>query len=238
MRKLQLPRERSPRADDRSRRRSRGFSLIELLVVLFIIGIAILIAGLESVKAWKRQQLAAAVLDVRRYLQDVPNWLQKSSSTSPLTATALVTIGPRAAPLDVSHPEYATTPIVMAIPGAVNLPRYTVPPTICLSSVAPDEVQSVLWDSGSTVNDTSSATPRSLACDSFGRALFPSTSKQIAPGPSPAQPGALIVLSHADMVLNRLRPPTRYLVVVGPVWNVTALRQVKLNGVWTNAEGI
>lgn len=242
--KLQLHPEPSRRSqggeNDRKdrRRRTRGFQLIELLVVIFLIAMAAFITGFEGLKAIKRQKLASTAQDIQQYLRQASILAQKNN------ARVTVTIGPRVSPVpDSSYPEYSPTPIQMTGVGSdgipvAGLPSYTVPKEVCLSSVAPDKVQSLLWDSGGTPDDPSSSVTRALTCDFFLRTIFPTTGRQIAPAASPAQPGAVIALSHADMVLDRLKPKLRYLIVLSPVWEVRLIRQLWNGSTWVAAEGV
>lgn len=61
-------------------RKTRGFSLVELLAVLALLGIGAYLATVYVPGLIRKQTLAAAAADIRNFLQDVPNQVARANT--------------------------------------------------------------------------------------------------------------------------------------------------------------
>jgi len=230
-----------------------GFSLVELLVVIFIMGIVFLIGGQEVARAWKRQKLQSASTDLKILMQRALPEMQRRNMQM------FVQVGPLVSNADVRY-----LPIYLIGDangnGAIDAP-FTNPPAagkdllideydivvlgksgikgvtgasqdFCLSVENVMQIQSNRWMpaapppappcTGPFCDDVDWTKGRSIMCDFQGRAIDVTTRLQLA-GP------ATLVLTHADVVNGGLRPSTRYILSINPVWSIRVQKQTTVD---------
>src|SRR5450759_961386 len=71
----------------------RGFSLVDLLAVLFILGIMFIVGGREISRAWKRQKVQSASTDIRVLFQRAMSEMQRRGMQTFIQVGPLVTAG-------------------------------------------------------------------------------------------------------------------------------------------------
>ena len=212
----------------------RGFSLVELMAVVAIIGIIFIIGGSEISRAWKRQKLQSASGDIkvlfqRAYSEGQRRGMRTFIQVGPLvTASAasympLYLIGD--ADQDGAVGAFCRNPPVGA-PGCPDLliDEYDivvkgltgVDQEFSLSDQDVTQVKSTLWSD----NSTNWNNPRVLMCDFQGRAIA-----DIANGRQIGAP-ATLALTHVDVVNGSSQPPTQYVITINPVWSVRVMKQI------------
>ena len=222
----------------RASRARRGFSLAELLVVILILAVLFVMGGRSVSRAWKRQKVQSAANDIKILLQRALPEMQRRNMVTfvqvgPLVTNASVTYMPiylvgdangsgaldagfaNPAPVggDLLIDEYDVMVVgksgVKGVTGATQ--------DFSLSVVNIGEIQSTRW----SVNATDWTKERSLMCDFQGRTIdtIAGSGRQIV-GP------ATLVLTHVDVVGGALRPSTRYLLSISPVWSVRIQKQI------------
>lgn len=226
----------------------RGFSLLELMVVVAIIGITVVIAGGSILPAWKRQKLQSASGDIKVLFQRAYSEMQRRGISTFIQVGPLVTAGAsRYLPIyligDQTQDEVLDTFQKVPVAGEdILIEQYNivvkglsgtlgisgVDQEFCLSEDGTDRVKSTLWsDENPGPGSTDWNVARVIMCDLHGRAMsvtkkagkFASTGRQIgAP--------ATLVFTHVDVVNGSFAPPTRFLIGINPVWSVRSVRQV------------
>ena len=227
----------------------RGFSLIELLAVVVILGIMFIIGGGEIARAWKRQKLQSASTDIRVLFQRALSEMQRRSMQTFIQVGPLVTAGSSkfvplylvgdadgdgalascfANPPTVACPDLLIDQYNIVVTGLTGTMGTTgVDQEFSLSADFTDQVQSTFWSD----NTTPWTNPRVLRCDYQGRAIDPTSGRQIA---APAT----LNLTHVDVVGGSLMPPTRYVLSINPVWSVRVAKQIKdASGTWVTQNG-
>jgi len=239
----------------------RGFSTIELMVVVAIIGIVAVAGSSEIAKAWKRQKLQSAAGDVRMLFQRAYSEMQRRGTPVFVRVGPLVTSGaarylpvslvgdqtqdevldcfqkvPTVACPDLLIEEYDI--VVKGFSGIMGISR--VDQEFCLSDTNTNQIVSTLWSD----NTTPWTAARVIMCDLQGRAM------SVGPKPSapklglPASTGrqiagpATLVFTHVDIVNGDLFPPTRYMININPVWSVRVVKQISPAAtVWVDQNG-
>jgi prepilin-type N-terminal cleavage/methylation domain-containing protein len=196
------------------RGRSRGFTLLEALVVVFIVGMVALVSVPEILRTVKMSDLGAVSNDVAAFLQRVPLESQSRGQVMfvRLTGEDVVTLRRSLqmiadtngnGSLDVGTDAVVQT---MEIPDSVSFSRTTV-----------GDVDSAFFAS------TGSGTGKviALGVDFRGRTILPGG----------AQIGGLATVSmlHRDMVGTDadLTPAMDFRIEIGPVWNPRVVKLVK-----------
>lgn len=232
----------SRRAQSRTGR--RGFSLMEILVVIAILGLALTfgLAGLNA--ALKRQRLNSAAEEVKSLAgralteaesRNVQTFLVFGDYVDGVGTDVAVVVDTNGnGVLDEAYDPNGDGLLDDASPTVV-LRRTRVPAEVFL--IAPVDASPVQWAAaGAQVQwrvspPPGSATPTfstAILCDSRGRAMVPGTPDTPNPAPPPATlsgnppsmiPGpATIQLTHRDMVAGSLTPLVTYTVSIGPLY--------------------
>ncbi len=225
----------------------RGFSLVEGLVVLAILSIIFVLGGREITRAWKRQKLQSAAVDLKTLMQRaLPEMQRRNMQTfiqiGPLvnnvvTYLPIYLIGDAnqngaidafANPPTVANPDLLIDEYDIIVTGKTGVRGVTgVGQEFCLSTADITKIDSTLWSD----NSTNWSNPRALRCDFQGRAIDVATGRQIA-GP------AEFTFTHVDVVNGSFRPPTRYLISVNPVWSVRIRKQISdATPAWVDQQG-
>lgn len=195
----------------------RGFTLVEVLIVLVILGIMLTIAGIEVMRTLQKGRLttAAQALELtasRAYLE-----AQRRG------ATVFLRVGPVATgvmPVELWADNITNDPgndhvgtLKTTNPFAdILVERLTYDTAqICFSTVNAGQVESTAWSE----NDTDATKSRVLACDTFGRAMDVS----LVPPLQLAQTATLSI-THARMVSGRLLPKRNHQLRISPAWGV------------------
>jgi prepilin-type N-terminal cleavage/methylation domain-containing protein len=230
-----------------------GFSLVEMLVVIFILAIVFIIGGGGIARAWKRQKLQSASTDVKILMQrGLPEMQRRNMVTfvrvGPLVNTAAVRYLPirligdanangamdaAANPATVAAPDLLLDEYDIVVTGKSGIKGSTgVSQDFCLSTEDITQVQSVLWSN----NSTDWTVGRAIMCDFQGRAIDVTTGRQLAGE-------ATLVLTHVDVVNRSYLPPTRYILSINPVWSVRVRKQTTAGdptdpmAVWVDQQG-
>jgi prepilin-type N-terminal cleavage/methylation domain-containing protein len=224
----------------------RGFSLAELLVVILILGVLFVIGGRGVSRAWKRQKVQSAANDIKILMQRaVPEMQRRNMITfvqvGPLVNNASVRYMPiylvgdanasgtldagfaNPAPVggDLLIDEYDV--VILGKTGVRGITGASQDFALSVFNIA--EIQTTRWSD----NSTDWTKGRALMCDFQGRAVdvVAGSGRQLA-GP------ATLTLVHTDVVLGSLRPATRYILSINPVWNVRIQKQTTIDDPTSN----
>ena len=231
----------------------RGFSLVEMLVVIFILGVVFIIGGSGISRAWKRQKLQSASMDVKSLIQRALPEMQRRNMVTfvqigPLVNNASVRYLPirligdangngamdaAANPPTVALPDLLIDEYDIIVKGSTGVKGVSnVDPDFCLSTLDVTKIQSVRWSD----NSTDWTVGRWIMCDFQGRAIDVTTGRQLAGD-------ATFVLTHMDVVNHSYMPATRFLVTINPVWSVRIRKQTTAGdptdaaAVWVDQQG-
>ncbi len=196
---------------DRARvrsRKGRGFTLVELLAVLVILGVTLTIAGTEVMRTLKRSYLSSTVQGIQLLASRAQLEAQRRS------AMVFLRIGPVGTPGGTQVELWADADGDGAFDSTKDLLIQQIlldPARISLSTAASNQIQTANWS-----NDTDNSAERLLACDTFGRTMNPATGLQLAAT-------ATLSITHTDMVANTLQPRLNEQLRISPAWSVEIL---------------
>lgn len=177
-------------------RREAGFTLMELLIVVAILGMITLILTIAVSDTIKRQRVGEAAQEMRNTLQAV--YTQVVTSQKP----AFVRINMTTRKLEVMGDAA----------GATILTYYSIPSDISLSTTDITQVQTnwPLYNSMPT-----------LECDTMGRALYydSGSAKWLLPSSI-----FTFVVTHDEMVQGTMGHRVLYTISLNPLWNTVAVR--------------
>lgn len=185
----------------------RGFTLIEMLVVVMLIGFAAAIASIQLNKTWQRYRLDTTATDVRNLLQ-----------------SAYVRMGATRAPVFVrlepaSGGSTAVLRICSAADGSGELQRLSIPDFISLSTSDPTKLE-CNWPKadGSVASPADQAVTRELQCDTMGRTR--TRTGVLVTDPTIGLTSVVLTVTHKDMLDGSLTPKIRHNVQVFGLWQI------------------
>jgi prepilin-type N-terminal cleavage/methylation domain-containing protein len=232
----------------------RGFSLVEMMAVVVIIGVILVIGGGEISKAWKRQKLQSASADIKVLFQRAYSEVQRRGIPVFVQVGPLTTVGasrslpiylvgdqtqdevldcfqkvPTVACPDLLIDQYNI--VVTGLSGTLGISG--VDQEFCLSDASTSQVLSTLWsDENPGPGSPNWTVARVLMCDLQGRAMSVGPKAAAPKAGLPASTGrqigapATLVLSHVEVVHGSFQPPTRYVLSINPVWSVRVIKQI------------
>jgi prepilin-type N-terminal cleavage/methylation domain-containing protein len=205
----------------------RGFSMVEILVELAVIGILAYILGFEILRFYQRQNLETTANNIVNLMQRAPIEMQRRGvevfvQVGPLTATGVgsTKVFPVQLIADTNNDgvpnvgggdtliQELDIPVLDSAGNSVQ--------QVAFSSVAPNQFQTSLWSDDSTP-DTN---PRWLGCDFLTRTLNTGPPAQQIAGV------ATLTMTHTRMLDGSLSPKKLFIVRANPLWQVTLTTQV------------
>jgi prepilin-type N-terminal cleavage/methylation domain-containing protein len=180
------------------RRLRRGFTLVELVVVLALFGLLALIAGGFVSASWQKMRLESTVGDVDTFLGSA--YQQMVDTRGPV----FVRLQKDERRIHIAR-DAAFTHV---------LAEYDLPAQVSLSMSSTTGV-----DCNWPATDPTDG-PWILSCDTLGRTVDPVTGGVVAGVQT-------LTMTHVDMVSRRLTPVIRYTVRVLPLWRADVLKQVQ-----------
>jgi len=179
-------------------RRQRGFTLLEVLIVVALVGFIALIALPQIGAAVQRARLDSRVTEIRTFL-----------------LSAYTTAGNESSAVVVRLEAIAGQPrrlrVTRNLDGTGVLGEHVLPEWLVLSTTDVNGVVST-WPQPTGVSNV-----WFLLVDPMGRTMNPETANQVTAVQS-------LVLTHRNMVAGGLRPRIRYEVQVFPIWQVRVNR--------------
>lgn len=177
------------RTDRAVRRRAakRGFSLLELLVVLVIMGVILTITGVETIRALRRNALSSMAQTIQMMATRAFLESQRRGAMMFLRIGSATSGGPTVIQLWADDPNgdpvgNPAGTLVMPTYGTVDATKDALVEehlldlsAISLSLAVAGQIATASWSS----NSTDVTVDHLLACDTFGRTINPATGQQI-----------------------------------------------------------
>jgi prepilin-type N-terminal cleavage/methylation domain-containing protein len=171
--------------------RESGFTLLEALVVLTIVGVLAAIVTVPINAYWQRARTETTAGDIRNFLQQA--FTEAINQHTPVNVTLQQTAGRWVLQLTPPPPEPRTANGTYTLPDFVSL---ALNPALGSGG----------WPAVGAV--------RTLTCDTLGRTIDPTTDRQVTST-------VTMSITHVRMIDGSLTPKVRYDIQVFPLWNVT-----------------
>ncbi len=208
------------------RRGEPGFTAIEILIVVALIGLIAAIAIVQISKAWQRAQLDSEAGNIRAFFQSAYTFMVNNRAA---VYVHLVRNG-------------GTVPPVLSIvslnpDNTINkvYSTHTVPTYISLSTTSTSlgdlDANTVFpaWPATCPFNNivgSSNYAEGMLECDATGRAMDPPALTLTCLIPTMVIGPQRLFVTHQNMVAGSLTPRIVYTLQVSPLWNVTLIKTV------------
>lgn len=209
------------REEESLRRGPAGFTLLEVLIVVALLGLISIIATVSVSHAIQRQRLGVAAQQLAGFIE---NGFAKAQSAG----GGVILTGVPNSDGSCTFSLYSDTNNNGVFDSGTDkllstqlLPNDTVVQGLTLGTYS--SFGSALWP----YTGSGSSIVLLLYCDSMGRTLNPTTSTIATSPQSPAGPNAQILapmvlsLTHRFMLSGKLGPKVRYDVQVYPIWHAT-----------------
>lgn len=176
--------------------RERGFTLLEMIITVAILGLIATIGTIAIANTIKRQRVDVAAQDLRSFMQTA----QERATQARTTVFVRIVLAN-------DEVQIATDSA-----GATVLARWPIPDSINLSTVAVGALE-CNWPLV-----TGTAIP-ALGCTPLGITVDPNTGRQVTALMT-------LALTHTEMVEGGLHPRIRYDLVLSPLWKTDANREL------------
>lgn len=193
----------------------RGFTLVEAMVVVLIIGFLAALAVVQVNKAWQRSRLEGAAGTVQSFLQSAYTYMVNNRAPV-FVRLVMSSAGPTMLAITQNSDGSGTVFATYKVPNFVSLST-TDPTTGALDAAT-------VWPCGACPPATCTigpGTPGVLECDTMGRAMNISCSP-----PEMVSGVQSLVLTHVNMVRGSLQPRIVYTIQIPPVWKARLLKAV------------
>jgi type II secretory pathway pseudopilin PulG len=195
--------------NERVRQAGAGFTLIEALVVLALVGLIILVAIVPINSYWQRSRLETTAGDIRNFLQSA--YFEAINQHAQVTVTLQLnaTTGLWELQLNPPPPAPRTANGTFVIPAFISL------------------ADNPANTAGGWPVSASDASVRGVICDPGDRTLVPTgfAGSAAESAGQPVQEVKTLAITHVNMVDGSLQPNTRFDIQLPPIWSVT-LRKV------------
>jgi len=188
---------------------TRGFSVVEMLVVVAVLGFALMI-GLSALSdLFKRQALRNASNDLKAFAQRVQIEKDRQNTATFLRVRSWTAAG---TPVELILDTNAN-----GLPDDGAFATYTLPAELALSDTsATGQAFDPQWVAGTD----STSSYLYLQCDFLGRAIGGTTNVQIS---APAT----VPMTHRDMISGSLKPKVVFTLRINPVWSASIAQTVQ-----------